>query len=40
MAYAGAAPTLVSCGTHKFGENETAKARCNYLNEMLKDSAK
>uniref|UniRef100_A0A1I8BY67 MFS domain-containing protein n=1 Tax=Meloidogyne hapla TaxID=6305 RepID=A0A1I8BY67_MELHA len=39
MTYAGAAPSLVSCGTHQFLE-KTAKERCNALNELLGDSTK
>jgi len=37
MTYAGAAPSLVSCGNHQFGE-KTAKERCNALNGLLGDS--
>nr|CAD2207501.1 unnamed protein product [Meloidogyne enterolobii] len=36
MTYAGAAPSLVSCGNHQFGE-KTAKERCNALNGLLGD---
>jgi hypothetical protein len=35
MTYAGAAPTLFSCGSYKFGEKETAKERCAHLSQML-----
>uniref|UniRef100_A0A915M211 Uncharacterized protein n=1 Tax=Meloidogyne javanica TaxID=6303 RepID=A0A915M211_MELJA len=36
MTYAGAAPSLVSCGNHQFGE-KTAKERCNALSRLLGD---
>lgn len=36
MTYAGAAPSLVSCGNHQF-EEKTAKERCNALNGLLGD---
>ncbi|KAI1712227.1 sugar transporter domain-containing protein [Ditylenchus destructor] len=31
MVYAGAAPSLVSCGSKVFVEGETAKERCDYM---------
>jgi hypothetical protein len=35
MTYAGAAPTLIGCGGHQFGEKESAKERCLTLSHLL-----